>query len=113
LRKVLLFNTFRKKSISISGVISICGLQVYYEPTLKFPEPGYVANITIMDAAGRPVRVLQRNATCAATGSFRWDGLNDKQQKVAVGVYIVFTEIFNLKGQKRMIKNTVTVAGKF
>jgi hypothetical protein len=79
----------------------------------RFPEPGYVANITIMDAAGRPIRILQRNVTCAATGSFRWDGLNDKQQKVPVGTYIVFTEIFNLQGKKQSFKNTTVVAKKF
>jgi hypothetical protein len=79
----------------------------------RFPEPGFVANITVMDAAGRPVRILQRNVTCAATGSFRWDGLNDKQQKVPVGTYIVFTEIFNLQGQKQSFKNTTVVAKKF
>jgi hypothetical protein len=79
----------------------------------RFPEPGNVANITIMDAAGRAVRILQRNVTCAATGSFRWDGLNDKQQRVTAGTYIVFTEIFNLKGQKQTFKNTVVVARKF
>jgi len=66
-----------------------------------------------MDAAGRPVRVLQRNTTCSATGSFLWDGLNDKQQKVPVGTYIVFTEIFNLSGSRQAFKNTVSVARKF
>jgi hypothetical protein len=79
----------------------------------RFPQAGYVANVTIMDAAGRPVRVLQRNTTCAATGSFRWDGLNDKQQKVPIGTYIVFTEIFNLTGSRQAFKNTVSVARKF
>ena len=79
----------------------------------RFPEPGYVANITIMDAAGRPVRVLQRNVTCGATGSFRWDGLNSRQQTVTPGTYIVLTEIFNLKGQKKTFKNTVVLARKF
>lgn len=79
----------------------------------RFPQPGYVANITIMDAAGRHIRVLQRNTTCAATGSFRWDGLNDKQQKVPLGTYIVFTEIFNLSGSRQVFKNTVSVARKF
>lgn len=78
----------------------------------KFPEPGYVANITIYDAAGRPVRVLQRNTTCASSGSFRWDGLNDKQQVVPVGTYVIYTDIFNLKAQKKQFKNTVTVARK-
>ena len=79
----------------------------------KFPEPGYVVNIKIYDAAGRPVRVLQRNTTAAAAGVFRWDGLNDKLQKVPVGTYIIYTDIFNLKGQKKQFKNTVVVAKKF
>ena len=79
----------------------------------RLDQPGYVGNITIMDAAGRPVRVLQRNATLAQTGSFRWDGLGDKQQRLPVGTYIVYTEIFNLQGQKRTFKNTVAIARKF
>ncbi len=79
----------------------------------RFTEPGYVANVTIYDAAGRPVRILQRNTTIAATGSFRWDGLNDKQQRVAVGNYIVLFEAFNLQGKKQAFKKGVTVARKF
>lgn len=79
----------------------------------RFPQAGYVANVTIMDAAGRAIRVLQRNTTCAQSGSWRWDGLNDKLQRVPVGTYIIFTEIFNLQGNKRVFKNTVTVARKF
>ena len=78
----------------------------------KIPEPGYVANITIFDAAGRPVRNLVRNATLSASGYWNWNGLDDKGQKLAVGVYIFFTEIFNLEGKKRNFKNTVVVAGK-
>lgn len=78
----------------------------------QFPEPGYVANVSIFDAAGRPVRILQRNTTTAARGNFRWDGLNDKQQKVPIGTYIIYTDIFNLKGQKKTFKNTVIVARK-
>lgn len=81
--------------------------------SFHFPEPGYVVNITIYDAAGRPVRVLQRNTTTAANGVFRWDGLDDKLQKVPVGPYILHTDIFNLKGQQKQFKNTVVVARKW
>lgn len=81
--------------------------------TFKFPEPGYVANVTIYDAAGRLVKTLQRNTTTAATGSFKWDGLDDKLQRVPAGTYIIYTDIFNLKGQKKQFKNTVIVAKKF
>ncbi|HMO61213.1 MAG TPA: lamin tail domain-containing protein [Ferruginibacter sp.] len=76
----------------------------------KFPEPGYVANITIFDAAGRPMRALQKNALCGTTGYFRWDGLGDRGQQLPTGVYIVYTEIFNLKGKKKQFKHTIVVA---
>ncbi len=76
----------------------------------NFPEPGYVANITIFDASGRPVRYLQRNSLCGTKGSFRWDGLGEKSQHLAIGVYIVFTEVFNLKGNKKQFKSAIVLA---
>ena len=79
----------------------------------KFPGPGYIANVTIYDAAGRPVKTLQRNTTTAASGSFKWDGLDDKLQKVPAGTYIIYTDIFNLQGKKKQFKNIVVVAKKF
>jgi hypothetical protein len=76
----------------------------------SFPEAGYVANITIFDAAGRPVRYLQRNALCGTKGNFRWDGLGDRGQQLATGVYVLFTEVFNLQGHKKRFKNSIVVA---
>ena len=78
----------------------------------KINEPGYVANITIFDAAGRPIRNLVRNGTLALTGYWNWDGLDDKGLKLPVGTYILFTEIFNLKGKKERFKDTVVLARK-
>lgn len=76
----------------------------------SFPEAGYVASITIFDASGRPVRYLQRNALCGTTGSFRWDGLGERNQQLATGIYIVLTEVFNLSGKKKQFKKTIVVA---
>lgn len=76
----------------------------------NFPEPGYVANITIFDAAGRPVRYLQRNALCGVTGNFTWDGLGERSQRLSTAVYVVFTEIFNLKGNRKQFKNAIVLA---
>jgi hypothetical protein len=76
----------------------------------SFPSTGYVANITIFDANGRAVRYLQRNALCAIKGKFRWDGLGEKYQKLPVGIYIIFTEVFNLNGKKKQFKNTIVLA---
>lgn len=73
-------------------------------------EPGYVATISIFDVAGRIVKSLVRNATLSSTGIFRWDGLNDQQQRLPTGTYIILTEIFNLQGKTKRFKNVVTLA---
>jgi hypothetical protein len=78
----------------------------------NFPEPGYVANIIIFDASGRPVRYLQQNALCGIKGNFQWDGLGDKDQKLPIGIYIIFTEVFNLNGTTKQFKNTIVLARK-
>ncbi len=76
----------------------------------NFPTAGYVANITIFDASGRPVRYLQKNSLSGIKGYFRWDGLDDKARKLPQGIYIIYTEIFNLDGKKRIFKNSVVLA---
>ena len=76
----------------------------------KTTEPGYVANITIYDANGRPVRNLVKNATLGLQGYWIWDGLDDKRSKLPVGSYIFFTEIYNLNGKKEMFKNVIVLA---
>ncbi len=78
----------------------------------SFPEPGYVANITIFDANGRPVRYLQRNALSGIKGYYRWDGLGEKQQKLTTGIYIVYTEVFNLQGKAKKFKKVIVLARK-
>lgn len=78
----------------------------------SFPTPGYVANITIFNASGRPVRYLQRNALCGTSGNFLWDGLDEKHEKLSQGIYILFTEVFNTSGRKKQFKNTIVLARK-
>ena len=76
----------------------------------NFPTPGYLANITIFGASGRPVRYLQRNALCGTKGNFRWDGLGDKNQSLPIGIYIVFSEVFNLQGNTKQFKTAIVLA---
>lgn len=86
------------------------GMDDYATINYQFPQPGFVANITIFDAAGRPVRYLQRNALCGLKGYFRWDGLSEKNQKLPVGMYIIYTEVFNLNGKTKKFKNVIVLA---
>jgi hypothetical protein len=115
-------NSQYRADLTLSGEITLNpkmfspdndGIEDFLLIEFQFPEPGYVANVNIYDAAGRPVRLLQRNTTCGTRGSWRWDGLDDKQKRVPAGTYIIRTDIFNLKDQKKTFKNTAVVARKF
>jgi hypothetical protein len=86
------------------------GLDDFATIQYSFPEPGYVANITIFDAAGRAVRFLERNTLAGVKGYYRWDGLGEKQQKLPIGLYIIYTEVFNLNGKTKKFKNTIVLA---
>lgn len=76
----------------------------------QFPEPGYSCNITFFDANGMVIRYLARNALCGLTGYFRWDGLDEKYNKLPVGVYVMITEVFNLKGTVKKFKTPIILA---
>jgi hypothetical protein len=76
----------------------------------QMTEPGYVANITIFDASGRLVRYLTKNAILGIRGQFKWDGLDNKLNKLSMGTYIILTEIFNLQGKTKRFKHAVTLA---
>ena len=75
-------------------------------------EPGFVANVTIFDAAGRPARNLVRNDLVGLKGYWNWDGLGDKGQPLTAGPYIILTELFNLNGKKYKYRKVVILARK-
>jgi hypothetical protein len=76
-------------------------------------ESGYVANITIFNSSGKAVRYFVKNATLGLKGSWNWDGLDEKAQKLPIGTYVIYAEIFNLQGKKKQFKNTVVLGRKF
>lgn len=115
-------NSQYRVDVAVSGDVQVTpkvfspdndGYEDFAVINYQIEDLGYVANITIFDAAGRPVKVLVRNATLGQKGFFRWDGLNDKNAKVPLGSYVIYTEMFNLEGKKKSFKNVVVVAGRF
>lgn len=76
-------------------------------------EPGYVANITIFDAAGMPVRQLTRSTTLGRQGTLRWDGLDNNRRQLPLGIYVIYTELFNLQGKTKKFRNSVTLMRRF
>lgn len=78
----------------------------------RIDQPGYVANIVVFDAWGRTVKTLVKNGTMSTSGHWTWNGLNDQNQSLPIGIYVILTEIFNADGKKQRFKNTVVLARK-
>jgi hypothetical protein len=71
--------------------------------------PGKVGTVTVYDVDGNVVRDLSPPATLSEKGFFRWDGLNNKGDRVPSGIYIIHTLLFDLGGSVKNFKNTVTL----
>jgi hypothetical protein len=79
----------------------------------KFDEPGYTANITLFDAGGRLIRKLVQNELLGTSGVISWDGITDGNEKANTGIYIVYFEVFDLKGNMKGYKRSTVLATKF
>lgn len=78
----------------------------------RMKESGFVGNVTIYDANGRPIKVLIKNQLLAQRGSFSWDGTTDNSTKARIGRYIILFEFFDLEGNVSTVKKTCVVAHK-
>jgi hypothetical protein len=78
----------------------------------QFGEPGYIGNITVFNSSGIPVRYLARSTTFSREGTIRWDGLDENLHQLPMGIYIVYAEIFNLKGEMKQFKLPTVIAGR-
>lgn len=77
-----------------------------------FDTPGFTANVTIYDSKGRVVKQLIRNELLGIKGTYSWDGINEDREKARMGIYIIFFEVFDLKGTVKHYKKTCVLGGK-
>ncbi len=80
---------------------------------IKMNESGYTGTISIYDSRGTLIKQLTRNAILGTENTFSWDGITDNNTKASIGIYVVYLEAFNLKGDVIKEKATVVVGAKF
>ncbi|MBN2756368.1 MAG: hypothetical protein JXR51_04250, partial [Bacteroidales bacterium] len=78
----------------------------------NFKESGYVANVSIYNAKGRLIKRIAKNELLASQGSFSWNGLSENESISAIGIYMVYFEVFNLQGVVKKYKKTCVLAAK-
>jgi hypothetical protein len=75
-------------------------------------ENGKIGNIYIFDNKGRPIKHLMRNQPLTQEGAISWNGINDDNEKAAIGNYLIYIELFDLSGKLNRYKLICTLAGK-
>lgn len=87
------------------------GYQDWLNINYQFPESGNVANVKIYDRQGRLIKELIKNELLAKSGTFKWDGITEDNNKARIGVYVIYFEVFNPNGEQKVYKKTAVVAG--
>ncbi len=81
-------------------------LAIYYDSK----ENNNVINLSIFNKDGVQVRKLVSNELIGPSGVYFWDGLNDLGERLSVGVYVIYAEIFRLDGTVRSYKTPAVIA---
>jgi hypothetical protein len=72
-------------------------------------QTGQLANIVVFDSRGRKVRSLVKNGLMGTKGFWTWNGLDDKNQLLPSGPYIIHIIFLHLSGKKEAVKKVVSV----
>lgn len=78
----------------------------------RFNQSGFVANVKILDQAGRLIKTIANNETLGFEGFYRWDGDRDDGSKARLGYYVMWFEVFDLSGAIRSFRKRVVIAGR-
>jgi hypothetical protein len=80
-----------------------------YQIQYELEKPGYIANISIFDSAGRFVMKLANNEILGTSGKFTWNGEDQTGKRQNLGIYVVLVEIFNTSGEVYQYKDGVVL----
>ena len=80
--------------------------------TIQSTSQNQQASLIIFDTYGKLVITLVNNAPIGTNQTWFWDGMDKDGKKTAIGIYIVYAELFGLDGKKHVKKKTVTIGGK-
>lgn len=81
-------------------------LTISYKPS----EPGKLLTVSIFNSEGRPVKFLSSNFLTGSENRLIWDGVTDEGAKAPTGIYIIYSEVVDLKGTVKSYKNVAVVA---
>ncbi len=75
----------------------------------SFDQSETVANVTVYNSKGIPVKQLANNRLLGTKGFITWDGTNDEGKFVPPGIYLILATTYNLSGKRTTQKLTCVV----
>jgi hypothetical protein len=115
----------RTNSIFTKGIPSAAGLSLSPNPfspdndgfedilAITYSLPSTISTIRVrcFDVQGRLVRTLANNEPVASSGTLLWNGLDDNNRRVRIGMYIILFEALDAAGGiNRVMKDVAVVA---
>ena len=80
--------------------------------TYQLETSGCTMNVYVFSVEGQLLRHLVKGELVADQGSFVWNGMDNRGQKVPIGIYVVVTEVFDMEGRVKRFENAVAVASR-
>jgi hypothetical protein len=72
--------------------------------------PGFIGNIEIYNLQGRKIKTICSNRLLGTETILSWDGKFNDSKEVPIGIYLIYIEIFNQKGEVKKYRKVVTLA---
>jgi hypothetical protein len=89
------------------------GFEDFLAISYSLPSTTSMIRVRCFDVQGRLVRIIANNEPAASTGTLLWNGLDDNNQRVRIGMYIVLLEALDAAGGVvRTMKDVAVVATK-
>lgn len=75
----------------------------------NFKEGGWQAKVNIYSKDGIEVKRLVENKWISGKGIIKWDGLDNNDELLSVGIYVVYFEVFNNQGEVLIFKKPCVI----
>jgi len=75
----------------------------------QFDKAGYKASVVLFDANGTKCKTLADNMLLATSGDFQWNGTDDANQPLPIGIYIFYVEYFHPDGTVKHWKESIAL----
>jgi hypothetical protein len=75
----------------------------------QLDSPGYRAKAYVYDSTGKMVTTLANNELLGTEGSLDWNGKGNSGQKLSSGVYIIYLEVYDMKGMVKKFRKPAVV----